>query len=300
MTLKAAVAAWITRKEINCAASTISGYRRLLRLYIDGTRPGDREIDEIDESDVIELLKPLIRRGCTRQAQLLQILVVAVVRDCVRRRVLAYNPMDCMERVKHTGKMTAWLTEEQAKIFLQKAKENEDPFFIAWLLMLCCGLRRGEMLGLRWTDIDFDRAELHIVRQRIRVDGQVMFTQPKSAASVRHVPLSDHLLSILMLKRPAEAVAGEIVTVSEHVFASALDRALTAAELPRVTLHGLRHTFASVAGAEDVPIITLQGLMGHAHYAVTADIYTHVTDEPRRRAAETISAALIGARLEIA
>lgn len=297
MTLHEAVEAWITRKQINLAPSTVSGYRRLSRLYVEKTQTGDMDVADITEDDVIEMLLPLIRRGCTRQAQLVQTLVVAVVRDCVRRRVLPYNPLDCMEKVKHAPHMAQWLTVEEARRLLETSRAAEDPFYVAWLLMLCCGLRRGEMLGLMWQDVDFDRAILHIVRQRIRVDGRVMLTRPKSAAGVRDLPLDDHLLSILRLFARSE---GAIMECSEHQFASALDRALCRAELPRITPHGLRHTMASVAADRDVPVKTLQTLMGHSHFDVTADVYTHVGDQPRRRAASAIAGALIGARLEIA
>ena len=83
------------------------------------------------------------------------------------------------------------------------------------------------------------------------------------------------------------------------MFADALDRALIRADLPRVTLHGLRHTMAAVAAEEDVQVKILQSLMGHAHYQTTADIYAHVNQRPRIEAARTIVRALIGARLEI-
>lgn len=296
MTLYECVSAWITRRQYNLAPSTVSGYRLLNRKYIEPSAVGGMAIEEITEDDVSDLLVPLIGEGHTRQAQLLQTLVVAVVRDCVRRRLLPYNPLDCMEKVKHVKQMTAWLTEDQARRLLETSRANKDPFYVAWLLMICCGLRRGEMLGLRWSDIDVDRAVLHVERQRIRVDGRILVTRPKSPASIRDIPLSDHLLSILRLHAVG---SGAIIECSEHQFADGLDQALKAGGLPRVTLHGLRHTFASVAAAEEVPVKSVQLLMGHSHFQVTADVYAHVADKARRRAAEMITGAMIGARLEI-
>ena len=296
MTLHECVAAWITRKQMNLAPSTVSGYRCLDRKYIEPSACGGMAIEELQEDDVIDLLAPLIRAGHTRQAQLVQTLVVAVVRDCVRRRMLPYNPLDCMERVKHTKQMAAWLTEEEARRLLESSSSRGDPFFVAWLLMLCCGLRRGEMLGLMWQDIDYDRKLLHVERQRVRVDGRILTTRPKTPASIRDIPLDDHLLSILRLHAVG---SGAIIECSEHQFADGLDQALRVAGLPRVTLHGLRHTFASVAASEDVPVKSVQLLMGHSHIDVTANVYAHVADKARRRAAVMISGALIGARLEI-
>lgn len=297
MKLSKMVEAWIDRRELNRAPSTISGYRTLLRNYIRGTDVGEADVDSLDESDMIELLRPLIVRGCTRQAQLLQILVQAVLKDAVRRREIAFNPMECVEKVKHHSKMTPWLTVEQAQRLLESSSANNDPLFLAWLLMLCCGLRRGEVLGLRWTDIDFDRALLHVERQKIRVDGHVYTTRPKSAASVREIPLDDHVITLLRLKRRPGSDILEGYT--DKTLETGLRRALIAADVPRVTLHGLRHTMAAAAAGEGVPIKILQGLMGHAHYTTTADIYAHVDQQPRRMAAASICRRFLGARLEI-
>ena len=291
------VKTWIDRRELNRAPSTISGYRRLLRLYIEPTDIGGTDVAMLDESDMVALLRPLIARGCTRQAQLLQVLVLATLRDAVKRRALSWNPMDCVERVRHHSKMTPWLTVDQAKRLLETSAANNDPLFVAWLLMLCCGLRRGEVLGLRWTDIDFDRETLRIERQKVRVDGKIIVSKPKSAASVREIPLDEHILTILRLKR--RGGSDILKGITDKTLQTGLDRALIAAGVPRVSLHGLRHTMAAAAAGEGVPIKILQGLMGHAHYTTTADIYAHVDQQPRRTAAETISRRFLGARLEI-
>lgn len=289
---------WIDRKEINRAPSTISGYRRLLRLYILPTEIGGMEADELTEEHMIALLVPLIRRGCTRQAQLLQVLVVAVLRDAVRRRVLPFNVMDGVEKVKHQKQFTPWLTVEQARRFLDSARDREDPLYLAWVLMLCCGLRRGEILGLKWTDVDLDRKILRVERQKIRIEGTIYTTRPKSAASVREIPLDDHLAALLRLRRAGD---GDILDgVNDTQLRRGLEQALTSAGVPRVTLHGLRHTMAATAAGEGVPVKVLQSLMGHAHFQTTADVYAHVDQQPRREAEILITSRLLGARLEIA
>lgn len=297
MILSEMVKSWINKRALNLAPSTISGYRTLLRKYIEPVAIGSREADDLNEQDMLTLLRPLVEAGHTRQAQLLQTLVSAVLKDAVKRRELAFNPMDTVERIRHRARSTAWLTVEQAQRLLASSAANHDPYYLAWLLMLCCGLRRGEILGLRWTDIDFDRALLHIERQKITIEGRLITTRPKSSASVRDIPLDTHLLSLLRLQRVGD---GDILPgVTETKLHKGLDRALIAAELPRITLHGLRHSMAAVAAGEGIPIKILQGLMGHAHYTTTADIYAHVDQQPRRMAAESIALRLIGTRLEI-
>lgn len=291
------VSSWINAR-LNLAPSTLSGYRTLHRLYIAGTRVGGIPVEDLDGSDMIELLRPLLDRGCTRQAQLLQVLVSAVLRQAVRKRVIYWSPMDEVDHVKHCSKVTPWLTIDQARQLLISSAEAKDPYHIAWLLMLCCGLRRGEMLALRWSDIDEARQQLHIVRQEITIDGVTMVTRPKSNTSVRDIPLCDDLLSLLRLNYPG----GDGIIIqgaTRWTLSEALDRALQRAQLPRVTLHGLRHTMASVAAEDGVQVKILQSLMGHAHYQTTADIYAHVNQRPRMEAARMIARSIIPPRLEI-
>ena len=297
MLLSDLVAGWISARSINLAPSTVSGYWCLHRLYIDKTEVGLMEISDLDASDMIALLKPLLIRGCTRQAQLLQGLVSAARRSAVKKRRLDWSPMDEIDHVKHRSKVTPWLTIDQARQLLASSAESEDPYYVAWLLMLCCGLRRGEMLALRWSDIDFSGGILHIQRQRIQIDGQILVTCPKSSSSVRDIPLDDTLLAILRLHvHQGDDILGG---VTRKMFADALDRALERAQLPRVTLHGLRHTMAAVAAEDGVAVKVLQSLMGHAHYQTTADIYAHVNQRPRIEAVRMIVHSLVGARLEI-
>ena len=297
MLLKDCVKSWIDARTLSRAPSTISGYNRLYRLYIVDTRVGGMVLDDLDGSDMIELLSPLIRRGCTRQAQLLQVLVSAALRQAVRKRLLTWSPMDEVEKVGHVSKLSAWLTVDQARQLLATSAAAGDPYYVAWLLMLCCGLRRGEMLGLRWSDIDRGRRLLHVERQKIEIDGEVLITRPKSACSVRDIPLNEMLLNRIPLHRGKDADI--LKGVSRTMLANALDRAIIRAAVPRVTLHGLRHTMAATAAEDSISVKVLQTLLGHAHFQTTADIYAHVSETPRIQAISAISHSLLDARLEI-
>lgn len=297
MLLSECVKSWIDARTLSRAPSTISGYNRLYRLYIVDTRVGGMVLDDLDESDMIELLSPLIRRGCTRQAQLLQVLVSAALRQAVRKRLLTWSPMDEVETVGHVSKLSAWLTVDQARQLLATSAAAGDPYYVAWLLMLCCGLRRGEMLGLRWSDIDRRRQLLHVERQKIEIDGDVLITRPKSACSVRDIPLNETILNRIPLHRGKDADI--LKGVSRTMLANALDRAVIRADVPRITLHGLRHTMAATAAEDSISVKVLQMLLGHAHFQTTADIYAHVSETPRIQAIQAISHSLLDARLEI-
>ncbi len=272
VTLDAWLTSWIDGRSIRLAESTITGYRLLQAKYITPFPIGSIPIEEIKPQDLICMLTIPIRDGHTRAAQLLQIMVSASIRAAVRQRILDWNPMDAIDRVKHYPRETAWLTEEQSSRLIAAAK---PPYNLAYLLAICCGLRRGELLGLMWSDVDFDRAELHIRRQKIHVNGQNIVRQPKSRTSIRTIPLADEVKTCLLTAR-GRADSLYVVPVTAKMLMRELETTLKAEKLPRVTLHGLRHSMAAAAATEGIPIRTLQALMGHAHYSTTADVYAHV------------------------
>ena len=307
VTLTDWVKSWIDRRSIRLAASTISGYRGHLRKYITFSSVGGMAIDQITDVDLTMLLSPVIGAGHTRAAQLLQILIGAALRDAVRRRIIPYNPMDWVDRIEHKATMTAWLQPNQARTLIATAKSDGDPLYVAWLLGICCGLRRGEIMGLMWTDVDLPRCMIHVQHQRIAIDGRTLTTAPKTAAGRRDVPIAGMVADALRASRQAccRYVVGGASPISAKQISMGLDRACAAAGVPRITPHGMRHTMAAAAASAGVPIKILQSIMGHAQYTTTADIYAHVDYTAQKNAAQTISAVFLcndhknGARLEI-
>lgn len=291
VSLTAWVESWIDGRTIRLKPSTIEGYRGNLRRYIAPHPVGMLPIGEIAPEHIVVLLAPIVAKGYTRQAQLVQILLGAALKHAVKQRILLYNPVDCVDKIQHHAKTTPWLTVEQAQHFLRCAKQRNDPFLLAWELGMVCGLRRGEILGLKYQDVDFDRMQLRVCRQRIQLRGQLVETTPKSRASVRDIPISAALCDQLRFQRRT----GYLIDCSMATLYMALESALRAAELPRITIHGLRHTMAAVAASDGVPIKILQQIMGHAQFSTTADIYAHVD-----RTAVRGAALQIATRLEIA
>lgn len=291
VTLSNWVQSWIERRSIRLRPSTISGYKGSLRRYITPSPVGSLPLDSISPEDLIVLLSPIVGRGYTRQAQLVQILVNAALKDAVRQRIIPWNPMECVDKIQHKSRMTPWLTPDQAAQLLRSARAAADPLYPAWLLGLCCGLRRGEILGLKWTDIDLSAGVLHVQRQLVRVEGKTIEGPPKSLTSIRDVPIPAMLADQLRFRRCGHRV----VMATPDGLQNALDAACLRAGVPRITLHGLRHSMAAVAATEGIPIKVLQEIMGHAQYSTTADVYAHVDRTPVRFAAQKVAA-----RLEIA
>lgn len=166
----------------------------------------------------------------------------------------------------YTPSKAVILEAEQVQAYLTAAQDSD----CLPLLMLClCGLRRGEALGARWQDLD--GAYLTISRQRLRVARHYAVTQPKSAKAVRTLRLPDALLDVLA--HWPKSMTGWIVDTTPEHLQQEHKHVITAADLPRCTLHGLRHTFATLAAGQGVSMKLLQVAMGHSKMQLTADLY---------------------------
>jgi integrase len=171
------------------------------------------------------------------------------------------------------------------------------------------GLRRGELLALRWHDVNLDTATLTVQRALERTDKTTRFKDPKTKRSRRTISLPQFVVDRLRRHRADRAqwlwanglgrLSGETLVFERagepwvpNTFGTVFMRALRDAGLPHVRLHDLRHSFASVALGAGVDLKTVSSALGHSTISTTADIYAHVTDSLMRDAAEKIDGAL--------
>ncbi len=159
-----------------------------------------------------------------------------------------------------------------------------EGMFELFFLDLSTGLRRGELLGLLWDDVDFDKKELHIRRQVNRVEGKLVITTPKTKHSACPVPLSELALYVLVEYKKSSS--------SKWLFPSPLNldnprepaacrkrlsKILERAGCKHVRFHDLRHTFATMALENGIDVKTLAEILGHTTVATTLITYTHST-----------------------
>ena len=184
------------------------------------------------------------------------------------------------------------LPTEQLASFLHEARES--GVFEMYYIELATGLRRGELLGLKWEGIDLERGTIQVRRQIARIDGKVVEAPLKTKNSYRSVSIGRDAVEILKEQRRS--------TTSEYVFPSPtggpispdsvlhmLHRVLKRAGLPQIRFHDMRHTFATVALQNGVDIKTVSGMLGHYSAGFTLDTYAHVTTQAQRQAADTMA-----------
>jgi integrase len=203
------------------------------------------------------------------------------------------NPITHVRQSAKRRNIPIVLTIEQIKAFLSHLKE---PCRTAVLLAASSGLRVGELLGLKWEDVNFEALEVNVTRSVVKQK----ITRCKTEASRKPVPLDAELAEVLLnwkLQCPYPQ-AGDWVFASPKtkgkqpywpgsLFRAHLEPALEAAEIPgNVGWHTLRHTFGTLMKANGEDIKTIQELLRHSNYKVTADTYTQAIT-PTKRAAQT-------------
>ena len=223
----------------------------------------------------------------------------AALDRAVEEKLLFRNPADSCKLPPVKGREMKILTPEEIQRLLIQARE--DGCYELLLLELSTGLRRGEILALRWDDLDFRTGTLRVERQVQRIQGKLAVSQPKTRASCRSILLPAPVLEILAQYR--QSVSSHWMFPSPKKEDSPLDPAavrkklsavLKRAGCPAARFHDLRHTFATSALEHGMDVKTLSTVIGHVSSATTLNVYAHVTDEMRQKAADKIDRAITG------
>ncbi len=187
---------------------------------------------------------------------------------------------------------------------------NDDRFFAAYVLAATTGMRRGEVLGLRWPDVDLDAGQLAVRQTVTTVSYQPVITTPKTERSRRVVYLDEHTVDVLRAHRrrqveerkaagPAWFDEHDLVfrddlgdVVNPDWFSREFARQVKASGLPKIRFHDLRHSYATLALKAGVHPKVVSERLGHATVGVTLDLYSHVTPAIARDAADAVASRL--------
>ncbi len=202
--------------------------------------------------------------------------------------------------------MRALSREEMRRLFAALEGERLRALLITSATL---GLRRGELIALRWSDVDLERAVLQVRRTGSRIEKRYVEGPPKSERSRRAISLPSAVVA--MLRRQSAAVAEEKLRlgsawldedrvfpaegggpIGQNTIRKALGRALERADLQHLRVHDLRHTAATALLTAGGSLRDVQEMLGHTSYAFTADRYTHVLEDQRKATADRIDQAL--------
>ncbi|MFI6331897.1 tyrosine recombinase XerC [Micromonospora chersina] len=294
---------------------------------------GHMELQKVTKADIDAMVTKLLASGrrvgnvrttklSPRTVNAMLGLLAAVFEDAVKQGFLGRNVVKLAERPKQsTTEMRTW-TADNAAAFLQAVKD--ERLYAAWQFSLY-GLRRGEVLGLRWSDVDLVAKTITVRWARTSVAGEIVEKEPKTDRGRRTLPLDDELvdaLTALQLRQReereaaaeayakpcqlADPVSGEVCG-GDHIVVDELGRpyrpewygdrfeALAKrSELPVIRLHDTRHTCGSLLHARGVPTADISKWLGHASASFTLNTYVHSQDGALAGAGETLRKALQG------
>lgn len=231
-----------------------------------------------------------------RKVQIMRTVLGAALSRAVREELVARNVAHLVELPTwERSEIEPWSADE-ATAFIDHARPN--PLYPAFLLLLIYGLRRGEVLGLRWCDVDFKDGTLHIRQQLQRVGGELHQGPVKTKAGRRDLPLVGAGRAALLeqhARQQATGLSGGLVfttatgrPIEPNNFVRSFQRLCRQHGLRVIKVHHLRHTAATLLKKLGVPARDTQLILGHSHISVTQEIYQHVDMDSRRDALERI------------
>ncbi|MBR2698566.1 MAG: site-specific integrase [Clostridia bacterium] len=256
---------WLVLRSAELKPRTQEQYADLIRRFI-VPAIGTIEAEDLRPDHLRHMLAQICASGHTRTAELVYVLCRCAFADL--------DNLDFRKIRRPAHKQTSPAAWSDADMLTYMGALKDHPHGLALALGLLCGLRRGEICGLRWRDIDFDAEEIHITNQRLRLaSGEIVDAPPKSETSARIIPAPAPLLSQLRASRGLPSAY--VCSLTPSGLDSTHRRLVLALGLPYIPLHGLRHSFATSCIRHGGEMRALQSVLGHASYSTTADRYTH-------------------------
>jgi len=307
------VSAFLTRwleeavKPTN-AARTHESYSQLIEKHI-SPMIGRHRLDKLSRSHVQHMLNLKTEEGLSaRTVQYLRSVLRIALNDAIKWELLTRNVAALAEPPRQNHDEVTPLSADQIRTLFNEVADDrlEALYVIAGTL----GLRKGECMGLRWSDIDLETKSMTVRKQVQRIDGREQLVDLKTQKSRRTLPLPDAVVKALRRRQEREKLdimlAGSRWRGEEWglVFPSTigtplngsnilqqLKRHLDRAGLPAFDFKTLRHTAATTLAMQGVPTRTAMAILGHSQMATTTDVYSHVIEDSMRSAVDSVELA---------
>ncbi|HHW38276.1 MAG TPA: site-specific integrase [Bacillales bacterium] len=226
-------------------------------------------------------------------------IIGSIFKKGVQMELIHKNPVENVDKPKMSKtKQKSW-TKEQALIFLEAAKLRSN-YFLTYLLAFYTGMRIGEVLGLHWSDIDFDSKVIHIQHTITLVEGDYVIGPVKTESSDRYIPISDFLIEQFQEHRKFSKNTSEDLVfrtkkkkiVDPYTLRYILKKIAEELKIPVIRFHDIRRTHTSILIDEGVSPKVVSQRLGHSDVSFTLNIYTDVFDQRQVEASEKIDEIL--------
>ena len=300
LTIAAYLERWLGEKKRTIKPSTLEQYESCVNRSI-APVIGNVKLDKLTPLQVQNLVNGIYDVSGAARAAKCRTVLFSAYKQAIRWQLATRNPVEATEPVKEPHReMTLWEPEQAAR-FLDVARGHR--LYAFFYLGMATGLRRGELLGLRWVDIE--GSLLHVKQTLVKVGSQLILSTPKTRKGFRTVALSPDVLEVLLLHRQRQdaerTLLGDTWKHPELVFTSEAgtplnpdnlkrvrDYLMEKADVPRVRLHDLRHLHASLAIKGGMDAKVLADRLGHSRASFTLDRYTHLFESQRAQSAVSL------------
>lgn len=310
---KITVGQWLERwmKEImipNRAETTIYSYQKIIDNHLEPIL-GDIYLQELSPRDIqhyyarMKMNENLSSNTIRHHHDLLS----CALRMAVKQELILRNPVERVDPPRAVYTEMRYYGPED----LKRLCEAVDGTWMETVVKLAgyLGLRREEICGLRWSNVDFKKRKIHICEARTAAGANVVQKETKNRSSTRTLYMTDEIRDVLRQEQKRQQKARKelgdryedsgFVSVnrwgqahSPNLVSLAFGRVIARAGLPKITLHGLRHTFATLASAQGAPMFDISKALGHSTPTTTGRIYTHLLDQTHAPTLAKITEAL--------
>lgn len=297
-------------KQVELKPSTFSSYLYIFSLYIENSDIGKVKLTELTTNDLQNFYNEKVTKGYnSKTIRHMKILINGALEQAERIGHIKDNPNRHTVLPKKKKYEAQILTKEDIAKLIDVGKEER----IYPLVITCvtCGLRKGEILGLRWNNVDWDKRQINITGSLCRIvqepdengrrASKYEILEPKTKSSIRSIPMMQSTYDVLLLQKERQKQDKEqykdIYMDNGFVFAKPDGRYISPREMNNyfnkflkkydiksVRFHDLRHTYASIMLEAGVSAKVIQELLGHSTITTTLDIYTHISEEVKDNA----------------
>jgi len=289
----------------NCSMRTCEGYESVARLHL-VPRLGHIQLKDLQPRTIQSCYGTLCERLSNRTVMHVHRVLSQSLKWAVRQNYIGRNPAELVDPPSPRGRVLCTLSAFEVGILLDSAQDSY--YYPVIYTAVSTGLRRNELLGLRWRDIDLDLLSISVSQTLYKGRGRIEFKEPKTEYSRRQVSMTPKLALFLReYKAERESLhwhLGVPLTLDDLVFANCdgqpIDPSTLTHNFGRIVkraglsarFHDLRHTYASLMLAAGVHPKIVSEALGHSTVAITLDIYSHVTPGLQAAAARQLDCVL--------
>ncbi|MDG9701818.1 tyrosine recombinase XerC [Streptomyces sp. DH37] len=278
--------------------TTYAKYEVHVRLYLVPLL-GAKRLESLSVADVRRFVAQVEKQTTAATARESHKVLRSALTAACREELVTRNVVTLVEPPRvQSPDLTPWSLDETLAFL---AASRRDPLYAAFVLAITMGLRRGEIVGLRWADVDLERREIRVRKQRQRVGGELYEDDPKGRRRRQTLPLPAMCIAPLRWQRMRQAAqrekAGQDWQESGHVFTTRTGRPIEPRNLYRsftrvaknadlrvIRLHDARHGCATLLTAAGVAPRVVMEILGHSQIAITMNTYAHVVQDTQREA----------------